>query len=269
MNPKSTLAKSASNFKGFPVGNAGAVLPAGFIMICALAFVASVGATIYFCRAMGGGMHMPGGWKMSMMWMRMSGQTWFASATDFMLMWLAMMVAMMLPSALPTFLKTKRGPTALSVMATGYFAVWMAGGAGIYALGVLFAWAAMQWDSLSRAVPTLSGSALIAAGIFQFTRWKLAGLLRCRSPFGCATSCPEGEASFGLGCKQGMTCCFCCAAPMLILVVLGMMNPFVIIGVAIVIAAEKILPQPEFVARFVGLITIVAGVCLTIHTFNQ
>ncbi len=45
-------------------------------------------------------MEMPGGWTMSMMWMRMPGQTWFASALSFLFMWLAMMVALMLPSAL-------------------------------------------------------------------------------------------------------------------------------------------------------------------------
>ena len=57
-----------------------------------------------------------------------------------------------------------------------------------------------------------------------------------------------------------MECCVCCAAPMLILTVLGMMNPSVIVGVAVIIAAEKILPRPEIIARFVGLAAIVAGV---------
>lgn len=259
MNPKSTLARFASKFR---IGNAGAALPTGFMVVCGLAFVASVVVTMYFCRTMGGGMDMPGGWTMSMMWMRMNGQTWLASACDFLLMWLAMMVAMMLPSALPTFLKTKRAPASLSVMAAGYFAVWLAVGAGIYALGVLFAAAAMRWDSISRVVPMLSGAALIAAGIFQLTRWKLTGLLRCRSPFGCHASCPEPETSFGLGCKQGAACCRCCAAPMLILTVLGMMNPFVIIGIAVIIAAEKILPQPGISARLVGVTAIVAGISM-------
>jgi len=234
--------------------------PLGFVALSALAFAGSVAATIYFCRSMGGGMEMPGGWTMTMMWMRMNGQTWFGSAAGFLLMWLAMMAAMMLPSALPTFLKTKRAPASLSVMAVGYFAVWLAAGAGIYALGVAFAAAAMRWDSFSRAVPVLSGVSLIIAGAVQFTRWKLTSLLRCRSPFGCETSCPEREADFRLGCKQGATCCLCCAAPMTILIVLGMLNPFVIIFVAAAIAAEKLLPRPAVVARLVGLAAIVAGV---------
>src|SRR5260370_36777056 len=78
-----------------------------FIAVCALAFVASVSATVYFCRSMCCEMEMPGGWTMSMMWMRMRGQTWFATVLTFLLMWLGMMVAMMLPCALPAFLKTR------------------------------------------------------------------------------------------------------------------------------------------------------------------
>ena len=137
----------------------------------------------------------------------------------------------------------------------------LAGGrAGIYAFGIAFATAAMRWESFSRAVPVLSGASLIAAGLFQFTRWKMSGLLRCRSALGCAASCPERERSFLLGCKQGATCCICCTTPMMILLALGVMNPLVMVAVAIVIAAEKLLPRPEIVARLVGASAIIAGV---------
>jgi predicted metal-binding membrane protein len=252
-------------------GGDAAMLPAGFIAVCSLAFVASVGATVYFCRSMCCEMEMPGGWTMSMMWMRMPGQTWFASATEFLLMWLAMMVAMMLPSALPMFLSTRRSlaetgdtnsRTSMSLMASGYFATWMAAGAGVYALGIAFAATVTRWESFSRAIPVLSGLALIGAGAFQFTRWKMTGLLRCRSPLGCGPSCPVRETSFLLGCKQGAACCVCCTAPMMIMIVLGMMNPLVMIVVAMVIAAEKLLPRAEIVARLVGLGTIITGIAI-------
>src|SRR6266516_1443040 len=136
--------------------------PVEFIAVCVVAFIASVAATVYFCRSMCCEMEMPGGWTMSMMWMRMPGHTWLASVTTFLLMWLAMMIAMMLPSALPTFLKTRRAAAALSLMAIGYFAVWLISGVGIYALGVAFAAAAMRWENFSRVVPLLSGAALVA-----------------------------------------------------------------------------------------------------------
>ncbi len=249
-------------------GGDATMLPIEFFAVCALAFVVGVAATIHFCRSMSGGMRMPGGWTMSMMWMRMPGQTRFASAFSFLLMWLAMMVAMMLPSALPTFLKTSRQWISLCGMASGYFAMWLAAGAGIYVLGVALATVAMQSDLISRAVPLLSGASLIAAGAFQFTRWKITHLLRCRSPFGCATSCPQQETNFRLGCKQGAACCVCCAAPMTILLALGMMSPLVIIVVAMVIAAEKLLPRPAIVARLVGISTIIAGVAFLLCRFS-
>src|SRR5215510_2714311 len=140
---------------GKPAEGVASAARAEFIAACVLAFVASVSATIYFCRSMCCEMEMPGGWRMSMMWMRMPGQSWAASVASFQLMWLAMMVAMMLPSALPMFLNTKRAPVSLSVMASGYFAVWLGAGVGIYALGVAFAAAAMRWEILSRAIPVM------------------------------------------------------------------------------------------------------------------
>src|SRR5258707_15687628 len=145
-------------------------LPAEFIAVSVLAFVAGVAATIYFCRSMSGGMGMPGGWTMSMMWMRMPGQSWTMTAAMFLLMWLAMMVAMMLPSALPTFVKTQRQWASLCCMASGYFATWLAAGVGIYVFGVAMATVALQSDPVSRAGPLLAGASLIAADAIQFTR---------------------------------------------------------------------------------------------------
>src|SRR5438876_12438371 len=63
-------------------GSNEATLPAEFIAVCVLAFVAGVSATVYFCHSMCCEMEMPGGWTMSMMWRRMRGQTWFGSATS-------------------------------------------------------------------------------------------------------------------------------------------------------------------------------------------
>ena len=59
----------------------------------------------------------------------------------------------MLPSALPTFLITRRRWASLCYMASGYFAIWLAAGVGIYALGVAFAKVAMRSELFGRAAP--------------------------------------------------------------------------------------------------------------------
>jgi predicted metal-binding membrane protein len=48
-----------------------------------------------------GGMPMPGGWTMSMAWMRMPDKTWAGAAASFVGMWAVMMAAMMLPFLAP------------------------------------------------------------------------------------------------------------------------------------------------------------------------
>ena len=240
-------------------------LPVGFIVACIVAFSAGVFATIYFIRSMGDEMGMPGGWKMSMMWMRMPGQTWFLSSLSFLIMWLAMMVAMMMPSALPMFLKTRRRGRSLCYMAFGYFAIWLIAGLGVYVFGAAFNNATMYSSLLSHVVPLLSGVALIAAGAVQFTHWKLTHLLRCRSPFGCAISCPQHETSFRLGCKQGLACCACCATLMTIQLILGIMNPLAMVAIAIVITSEKLVSRPQVTARIAGITIIIAGIAMTIH----
>jgi ketosteroid isomerase-like protein len=48
-----------------------------------------------------------------------------------------------------------------------------------------------------------------------------------------------------------------------------MMNPFVMIGITMIIAAEKMLPKPEIVAQVVGLATIIAGIASSRKTSNN
>ena len=236
------------------------VLKSRFILICSFVFVAALLTTAYFCRTMSDEMKMPGDWGMSMMWMRMPGQTAFMSTLSFLFMWLAMMVAMMLPSSLPMFLKTGRNWISLCSMASGYFVIWLIAGLGVYILGMTLMSLAMESELISRAVPILAGASLIATGGLQFGRWKKTNLLCCRSAFGCLASFPEQEKSFMLGCKQGVACCACCAAPMMMQLILGIMNPLVMIIVAMVIAAEKLLPRPEITSRLVGLAAIITGI---------
>src|SRR3954462_14635645 len=74
-----------------------------FFGVSALLFGASAAVTIVWCASMSsmGEMPMPGGWTMSMAWMRMPGQTRPAAAATFLGVWVLMMVPMMLPSLIP------------------------------------------------------------------------------------------------------------------------------------------------------------------------
>jgi len=47
-------------------GRDDATLSVEFIAVCVVAFIASVAATVYFCRSMCCQMEMPGDWTMSM-----------------------------------------------------------------------------------------------------------------------------------------------------------------------------------------------------------
>ena len=84
----------------FPADHSARVSRQAFFGASAHLFAVSAAVTIACCASMSamGGMAMPGGWTMSMAWMRMPGQTWSAAAASFIGMCVAMMVAMMLPS---------------------------------------------------------------------------------------------------------------------------------------------------------------------------
>jgi hypothetical protein len=57
-----------------------------FFGVSALVFAASAAVTIIWCDSMSsmGEMPMPGGWSMSMAWMRMPGQTWLGAGAAFL-----------------------------------------------------------------------------------------------------------------------------------------------------------------------------------------
>jgi predicted metal-binding membrane protein len=244
-----------------------------FHALTTLVFIAGLAATVYFCSSMSGGMPMPGGWTMSMMWMRMPGQTWLGSAGMFMLMWLGMMIAMMLPSSLPMILRYYRAlrsensrgvMVSTSLMMGGYFFVWSATGTAIYIAGVTFALATARWAELSVATPFIIGATILIAGCMQFMPWTTFGLRRCRGPLSCDISRAHGNpwSAWCLGVRCGTSCVACCCGPTLALLALGMMNPIVIGAVAAVIAMEKLLPRPELIVRISGAAALVAGIVI-------
>ena len=204
-------------------------------------------------------MPMPGGWTMSMAWMRMPGQTWPGAAAGFLAMWAVMMVAMMLPSLMPVLLRHRRPVR----VAGGYYAVWISAGAAIYPLGIAVAACEMRWPAVARLVPLATGFAIAAAGIVQLTRWKTRALERCRDPACCAIGRRPGpRQAWRDGRSLGLHCTTCCAAPIAVLLVTGVMDLVAMVVIAVAITAERLAPWPRVVSRAFGVCALAVGAVL-------
>jgi predicted metal-binding membrane protein len=237
-------------------------------------FVASVAVTIVWCASMSAmeGMPMPGGWTMSMAWMRMPGQTWLGAAASFLGMWVVMMVAMMLPSLMPTLWRYRQavgrtGETRLdwltALVGVGYFSMWTVLGMAAFALGVALASVEMKLPALARAVPVAAGVVILIGGALQFTAWKAHHLACCREAPGCGCgSSADAGAAWRHGVRLGAHCIYCCAGLTAILLVIGVMDLRAMAVVTGAITAERLAPAGERVARAIGAVVIGAGLIL-------
>jgi predicted metal-binding membrane protein len=245
-----------------------------------LLFAASAAATIAMCASMSTpasalamrDMPMPGGWAMSMMWMRMPGQSWPGAAATFLGMWAVMMVAMMLPSLAPMLRRCRRalgeagsGGARLgwltAVVGAGYFAVWTALGMAAFPLGAALAAIEMRLPALARAVPTAAGLVVLGAGLLQLTAWKARQLACCRDMPGRGLAA-DGGTAWRHGVRLGLRCALCCAGPMAVLLVVGVMDLRAMAVVTAAITVERLAPAGARAARAVGAVGIAAGLCL-------
>ena len=244
-----------------------------FFGVSALLFAASTTLTIAWCTPMAAmGMPMPGGWTMSMAWMRMPDETWPGAAASFLVMWVVMMVAMMLPSLVPMLRRhrqavgrtgaTRLGPLT-AIVGAGYFFVWTVLGMAVFPLGVTLAAVGMQQPALARAVPIAVGVVVLIAGALQFSAWKARHLACCReAPGGGSTLPADAGTAWRHGLRLGLHCSQCCAGPMTILLVMGVMDPRVMAVVAAAITAERLAPAGERVARAIGVVVAGTGLLL-------
>jgi predicted metal-binding membrane protein len=244
------------------------------LAVSSLLFLASATLTISWCASMSamGGMPMPGGWTMSMAWMRMPGQTWAGAAASWLGMWVVMMVAMMLPSLVPMVRRYREAVTSAAetrlglltaLVGIGYFCVWTLFGMVAFPIGFALADAEMQHPALSRAVPIAVGVIVLIAGAFQFTPWKAHHLACCRESSAFSRTLPaKAGAAWRHGMRLGLHCSYCSAGLTAILLVMGVMDLRVMALVATAITAERLAPAGEPVARAIGVIVIGAGVLL-------
>jgi predicted metal-binding membrane protein len=245
-----------------------------FFGLAALLFAASAAVTIVWCVSMSamGEMPMPGGWTMSMAWMRMPGQTWRGNAGSFLGMWVVMMVAMMLPSLFPMLSRYRQavGSTGeprlglLTVLvAVGYFFVWTVFGMAAFPLGVALATIEMQQPALAHSVPIAIGVVVLLAGALQFSAWKARHLACCREAPGRGRTLPaDAGTAWRHGLRLGLHCTQCCVGLIAILLVIGVMDLRVMAVVAIAITVERLAPAGRRVARATGAVIFGAGLFL-------
>ena len=245
-----------------------------FVGVSALLFATSAALTIVWCAYMSAmrGMPMAGGWTMSMVWMRMPGQTWLGAAASFLGMWLVMMVAMMLASlvqmlwhyrqAVDRTDETRLGPLT-ALVGVGYFLVWTLFGMAVFPLGVGLAAVEMQDPALARAVPIAVGVVVVIAGILQFAAWKARHLAWCREARGRGRTLPADVATaWRHGVRLGLHCTYCCANLMAILLVIGVMDIRAMAVVTAAITVERLAPAGERIARAIGAVVVAAGLFL-------
>jgi predicted metal-binding membrane protein len=242
----------------------------GFVWTGALLFLLSATATVAWCGSMDGGMPMPGGWTMSMAWMRMPGQSWPAAAAMFLGMWLVMMAAMMLPSLVSMLSRYRRGlrergasglAVATLLVSVGYFAVWAGFGVAVYPFGIALAAAEMRSTALAEAVPLLAGVALVLAGAAQLSRFKGRQLARCRDSLSCCAPPARGALSaLRHGLHLGLHCSLCCAGLIGALLVAGVMDLRAMAAVTAAITLERLTPRPRRFAHATGVLVMAAGV---------
>jgi predicted metal-binding membrane protein len=222
---------------------------------------------------------MPGGWTLSMAWMRMPGQTWSGAAASFLGMWSVMMVAMMLPSLVPMLWRYhqavgRRGETCLGwltvLVGVGYFFVWTVFGMPAFALGVALAEIEMQLPALSRAVPIAVGMVVLIAGALQFTTWKTYHLACCREASVCGRTLPsDAGTAWRHGLRLGLHCSYCCAGLTAILLVIGIMDLHAMAVVTAAISVERLAPAGKRVERAVGVVVVGAGGLLIVRAIGR
>ena len=238
-------------------------------------------AWIYLLAGAGMGMTAMEMTRHSMMPMPMTEHTqWDLSYAVLMFfMWWLMMVAMMLPSAAPVILLAAALNRRSKEDQPPY------GSVASFTFGYLFAWAlfslvatAAQWwlesvgwltPMMASASDLLAGTVLIVAGLWQFTPWKSACLKHCRSPVQQLTEHrkPGNLGAFQMGMHHGWYCLACCWFLMALLFVGGVMNLYWIIGIAIYVAVEKVLPWGDRIAKVMGAVLVVWGAWILVRYF--
>ena len=192
----------------------------------------------------------------------LGGLGWFAVT------WLVMMAAMMLPALTPMVVaydRRARSATGSVAFAAGYLAAWLA--AGLVGFGVFEAVRALDlgflaWDDGGRYV---AAGIVIAAGLYQLTGRKDSFLRRCRErrTFVARHWHAGSLGALRMGLAHGADCVGASWALMAALFALGAMSLLWMAVVAVLIAAERLLPEATRWAVALVLVALGTAVAAT------
>jgi predicted metal-binding membrane protein len=173
--------------------------------------------------------------------MDMGVGTRLGSFEFFVGMWVAMMAAMMLPGAAPAVVRRAQADGRLRTVPLFlglYLAVWTLFGVVVYALY-------RPHGSFA------AGAIVIAAGVYEFTRFKQECRRRCR----------ETVAS---GFEFGLYCVGSSIGLMLMLVGLGVMSVTWMSLIAVLVLAQKLLPPRAAIDVPLALAIIALGILIVV-----
>jgi len=191
-------------------------------------------------------------------------------------MWSAMMAAMMVPGTAPmvaTFSTIQRRrreraaphvPTAIFL--AGYVAAWVGFSAIATALQYLLQQIELLTTMMQSASYYFSAALFLIAGIYQFSPLKERCLSYCRSPMGfILTEWRDGALGAAImGLRHGLFCMGCCAALMVLLFAVAVMDLRWVAALTVLVTAEKLLPHPRFWRVGIGIALLAAGAAFAI-----
>jgi len=189
----------------------------------------------------------------------------------FLLAWVAMMIAMMFPTAAPMIVmfatvaagKQQRAQPFVPtwVFVSAYLTVWVGFGVVAYAAAAVLSALAMQSTWLMGNAARLGGAILLVGGVYQLSPLKSLCLTKCRTPLSfLLTSWRDGYGgAYVMGLKHGAYCLGCCWLLFAILFPLGVMNIAAMVGLTLLIFAEKSLASGSTIANIAGVALVAYG----------
>jgi predicted metal-binding membrane protein len=199
----------------------------------------------------------------------LGGVGWFVGV------WVTMMAAMMFPSIAPVVVtharmgegRRDRGRTAptvaTAVFVAGFLLAWATAGLlgymvleGVRELDPGF----LAWDELG---PYVAGGVILGAALYQLSPLKDSCLRECRSPVLLLRHRRPGHVgALRMGLEHGGFCIGCCWALMAALFALGVMSVGWMAFVAVLIAAEKLLPWRAIASRGIAVLLAVLAIAV-------